>query len=193
MVVQSVKNLRAMQEMRVLSLGLENSPGGGNGNPLQCSCLGNPMERRAWWTPVHGVSKSQTQLRTQTLPSTIHKRLSRFHFCEVETVRCSRGEGHFETGQWRQASLHTVPESETVRTRTQNHWMCLVGLPVSSWEERTERYICLFLIYFLIEGKLLYNVMMVSAIRQHKSAIIIHISPPPLPSAHPSRSSRTPG
>ena len=38
------------------------SPGEGNGNPLQYSCLGNPMERRAWWTTVHGVTKAQTPL-----------------------------------------------------------------------------------------------------------------------------------
>ena len=33
---------------------------GGNGNPLQYSCLGNPMDRAAWWAIVHGVQKSQT-------------------------------------------------------------------------------------------------------------------------------------
>ena len=32
------------------------SPRGGNGNPLQYSYLGNPMDRRAWWATVHGVS-----------------------------------------------------------------------------------------------------------------------------------------
>ena len=38
------------------------SPGGGNGNPLHYSCLGNPMDRRAWWAEVHRVIKSRTQL-----------------------------------------------------------------------------------------------------------------------------------
>ena len=38
-------------------------PGGGNGNPLQCCCLENPMDRGAWWVTVHRVSKSQTQLK----------------------------------------------------------------------------------------------------------------------------------
>ena len=33
------------------------SPGEGNGNLLQYSCLGNPMDRGAWWTTVHGVAK----------------------------------------------------------------------------------------------------------------------------------------
>ena len=35
-------------------------PGGGNGNPFQYSCLGNPMDREAWWATVPGVSKSWT-------------------------------------------------------------------------------------------------------------------------------------
>ena len=34
------------------------SPGGGNGKPLQSSCLGNPMDRGAWWTTIHGVLKN---------------------------------------------------------------------------------------------------------------------------------------
>ena len=38
------------------------SPGGGNGNPLQHSCLGNSMDRGAWWATVHGVTRSRTQL-----------------------------------------------------------------------------------------------------------------------------------
>ena len=38
------------------------SPGGGNGNPLQYFCLGNPMDRGAWRVTVHGVRKSQTGL-----------------------------------------------------------------------------------------------------------------------------------
>ena len=40
--------------------GLEKSPGEGNGNQLQYSCLGNPMDRGAWQATVHGVMKSQT-------------------------------------------------------------------------------------------------------------------------------------
>ena len=39
------------------------SPGEGNGNPLQYSCLENPMDRGAWWATVHGVPKNQTRLR----------------------------------------------------------------------------------------------------------------------------------
>ena len=36
------------------------SPGEGNGDPLQCSCLGNPMDRGAWRATVHGVTESDT-------------------------------------------------------------------------------------------------------------------------------------
>ena len=39
------------------------SPGGRHGNPLQYSCLENPVGRGAWWTTIHEVAKSQTQLK----------------------------------------------------------------------------------------------------------------------------------
>ena len=41
---------------------LGRSPGEGNGNPLQYSCLGNPIDRGNWQATVHRVAKSQTQL-----------------------------------------------------------------------------------------------------------------------------------
>ena len=41
-------------------------PGEGNGNPLQYSCLENPMDQGAWWATVHGVAKSQTRLNDFT-------------------------------------------------------------------------------------------------------------------------------
>ena len=57
---QMVKNLPSMWETWVGSLGWEDSPGEGNGNPLQYSCLGNPMDRGAY-----GVTESRTQLRVR--------------------------------------------------------------------------------------------------------------------------------
>ena len=42
---------------------LGRSPGGGNGTPLQYSCLEKPMDRGAWWAAVHGVRKSRTRLK----------------------------------------------------------------------------------------------------------------------------------
>ena len=51
-------------------------PGEGNGNPLQYSCLENSVDGGAWWTTVHGVTKSQTQLSD-----------SHFHFHKLWTYR----------------------------------------------------------------------------------------------------------
>ena len=42
---------------------LGRSPGEGNGNPPQFSCLGNSMDRGAWWATVHGVTKIRTGLK----------------------------------------------------------------------------------------------------------------------------------
>ena len=46
--------------------GSRRSPGGGNGNPLQYSCLENPRDGGAWPSMAHGVTKSQTRLSTHT-------------------------------------------------------------------------------------------------------------------------------
>ena len=48
------------------------APGEGNGNPLQYSCLENPMDRGAWWASVHRVGKSQIQLSNFTFYSTLN-------------------------------------------------------------------------------------------------------------------------
>ena len=45
---------------------LGRSPGEGNRNPLQDSCLENPMDKGAWWATVHGVAKSRTRLSNFT-------------------------------------------------------------------------------------------------------------------------------
>ena len=63
MVAQLVKNLPTMQEIWVRILGGEDSPREGNANPLQYSCLENPMDKEAWQAVVHGVAESQTELR----------------------------------------------------------------------------------------------------------------------------------
>ena len=53
--------------------GLGRSPGVGNGNPLQFSCLEDPMDRGAWWATVHGVAKSQTQLKQLSMHAVLCK------------------------------------------------------------------------------------------------------------------------
>ena len=64
-VAQTLKNLPTMWETWVQSLSLGRSSGERNGNPLQYSCLGNPIDRGAWRVTVHGVAKSQTRLNKQ--------------------------------------------------------------------------------------------------------------------------------
>ena len=63
-----VKNLPANAgDIRDVGLtpGWERLPGAGHGNPLQYSCLENPIDRGAWWAIVHGVAKSWTSLKRQ--------------------------------------------------------------------------------------------------------------------------------
>ena len=72
-----VKNLSASAGDKSSIPGLGRSPGGGNGNPLQYSCLENLVDRGAWWAAVHGVAKSRTQLSDFTF--TFH-----FHALEKE-------------------------------------------------------------------------------------------------------------
>ena len=61
-----VKNLPAstgdVRDVGSIS-GSGRSPGGGHGNPLQCSCLENPMDTGAWWPAVHRVAQAWTQLK----------------------------------------------------------------------------------------------------------------------------------
>ena len=59
---ESACSARAAGDMGSIP-GLGRSPEGGHSNPLQYSCLENPMDRGAWWAPVHGVTKSQSQLK----------------------------------------------------------------------------------------------------------------------------------
>ena len=58
----AIKNLPANAGDTGTIPGLERSPGGGHGNPVLHSCLGNTMDRRAWWAIVHGITKRQTHL-----------------------------------------------------------------------------------------------------------------------------------
>ena len=51
------------------------SPGGGHGNPLQYSCLENPMDRGVWWATVHSVAKSWIQME-QLKHASMHSQLT---------------------------------------------------------------------------------------------------------------------
>ena len=66
-----------------LILGLGRSPGEGNGNPFQYSCLGNPMDREASWATVHRIIRVRHDLVTKPPPS---KRLSSCHMLSGEPL-----------------------------------------------------------------------------------------------------------
>ena len=73
LVAQMVKRLPTMRETQVQSLGWEDPPGEGKGNPLQYSCLENPMDGGAWLATVLGVAENWTRLSDFTItkePST---------------------------------------------------------------------------------------------------------------------------
>ena len=74
------KNSPAMQETRIQSLDREDSPGEGNGYPLQYSCLENSMDRGGWGATVHEVAKeSYTTQQLNSSNSNAHKMLSSSH------------------------------------------------------------------------------------------------------------------
>ena len=66
LVAQMVKCLPTIRDPGSIP-GSGRSPGEGNGNPLQYSCLENPMDGEAWWATVHGVANSWRQLSDFTL------------------------------------------------------------------------------------------------------------------------------
>ena len=82
-----VKNPPANARDTGLIPGSGKSPGGGHGNPLQCSCLENPMDRGSWRTSAHGVAECHTCLRRFSM----HTRCR--HRCTGEKIgseRCNR-------------------------------------------------------------------------------------------------------
>ena len=72
------------------------SPGEGNGNPLQYSCLENPMDGRAWQATVHGVTNSQTQLSDFTMDTLSLTKKAKTNNGE-KTITLTSGAG--KTGQ----------------------------------------------------------------------------------------------
>ena len=84
---------RCSQETWIQSLGRQDPPGEGNGNPPQYSCLENHMDRGAWWATVHGVRESDTTECTHTRAHThththTHTHISSLLGSLSESLRC---------------------------------------------------------------------------------------------------------
>ena len=107
LVAQRLKRLPSMQVDLGSIPGSGRSPGEGNGNPLQYSCLENPMDRGAWWATVHGVAKSWTRLSdfTFTFKSIIAKRID---------VNCG---WQISTSLWMTVEINCMCVNWCVRTK----------------------------------------------------------------------------
>ena len=78
------------------------SPGEGNGNPLQCSCLENPGDGGAWWAAVYGVTESRTWLKRLSSSSSI---LVSYRLC-VLSFLCRKKDVCIENDLWSANSFH---------------------------------------------------------------------------------------
>ena len=106
LVAQMVKNLPSMQETQVQPLGWED-PRGGHGNPLQYSCLENPMDGGAWWASVHGVATTDKTERFHFRFS-----LSRIGEGNGNPLQCSCLENPRDGEAW-WAAVYGVTQSRT--------------------------------------------------------------------------------
>ena len=108
--------------------GSRRSAGGGQGNPLQCSCLENTVDRGAWWATVHRVSKSQTRLKQLGTCGRDHN-LSALTFSFLNKL-LNKGWGvprEFKARRlgpafpWQQKSVPSTPRSS--QARGERMWM----------------------------------------------------------------------
>ena len=91
--------------------GSERSPGGGNGNPFQYSCLEYTMGRGAWWAIAHRVTQNWTQLSTCTL---VHTHTHTHTHTHNYLMACGAAEG-LKNQLWNVTSLNTEqPAKETI-------------------------------------------------------------------------------
>ena len=122
--------------------GLGRSPEGGHGNPLQYSCLENPMDRRALWAIVHRVAKSQTRLKW--LSKHTHKQVRytavldlKIYTCKINIIEKNAPSALFlfPTTSWGQAS---GPTTSCQRHHPTADWTPrpLIHLPSSSFSAR---------------------------------------------------------
>ena len=115
------------------------SPGGGNGNPVQYSCLENPRDGGAWWAAVYGVTQSRS--RPAARPSPTVGSTGQEH---IWVLRPHPG-GHRGPRSWglqRGSRLHLVRGLENFKSSGPTHWACghlsPTGQPGCGWFPRSQ-------------------------------------------------------
>ena len=97
--------IRASQVALVVKNPLANVGGEGNGNPLQYSCLENPVDRGVWWAAVHRVAQSRTRLKQLSMPACIGEgKCNPLQYSSLENLR--------DRGAW-WATVYEVSQSLT--------------------------------------------------------------------------------
>ena len=96
--------------------GLGRSPGGGNDNPLQYSCLGNPMDRGTWWAKVHGIARVIRDLVTKQLPSDLPSLplLPNWHY-KIQKKPSSKGGPAMTVGRKRARLASSLGDQKKVK------------------------------------------------------------------------------
>ena len=123
-----------------LILGLGRSPGVGNGNPLQYSCLENPMDRGVWWATVHRIAKSWTWLNDWAYTHTAYISLSEWvsevtqscpTLCDpidyIPPGSSIHGILQARILEWVAISYSRGPSPPRDRTHSSCHAFCIVG------------------------------------------------------------------
>ena len=113
------------EAVSILVLG--KSPGEGNGNPLQYSCLENPMDRGAWQATVHGVEKSQTQLKWRSTYAV--EKSETYHLSQV--IKVSIG-SHKSYRLWSSSPKPELIVKKTNLRQTQIKGLCTKFLTSTS-------------------------------------------------------------
>ena len=103
--------------------GLGKSPGGGHGNPLQYSCLKNPMDRGAWQTTVHGVTKSWTWLKRLSTQARTHRTVW-WALCKVPAVT-----PFHRLGDWGSERVSDFPKLSQPRKAKCQTWILVYLIP----------------------------------------------------------------